>query len=135
MASMSHTVLRSSSMQYQSLPPAVTSYCHCSIVRPETSRVPRSPRSGCWRSELALGSSVSFSQATLALAAAAVQICSHPKTAALVAYRKSHPAGAGGGETRSRRFGNAHASAGTETVPPSARRTATRSRLAKPGCA
>ena len=42
-ASMSQTVRLASSMQYQSRPPPVTSYCHCSISLPLTVRLPRTP--------------------------------------------------------------------------------------------
>ena len=48
-ASVIHTVLVLSSMQYQIRPPAVTSYCHCSISVPFTDRRSSEPLSGCWR--------------------------------------------------------------------------------------
>jgi hypothetical protein len=133
---MSQTVLRSSSMQYQRRPPAVTSYCHCSIVWPDTSRVLRLPRSGCCRSDLALGFSVNLSQATREFAEAAEQTCSQPSTAALVPYRKSHPDVAGGGATRSRRFGKGQAALpGAGIERPSVDLTGCLSRLARPGWA
>ena len=101
---MSHTVRLRSSMQYQSRPPPVTSYCHCSISAPLTVRLPRLPFSGCCRSVRWRGSVVSFSQAVRALAGAAAQTLSQPFAASLVPYRRSQPSFAGGGATRSRRF-------------------------------
>jgi len=66
-ASVSKIVLRLSSMQYQSRPPLVTSYCHWSISSPLTVLVPRLPRSGCWRPSRWRGSDVIRSQAVRAL--------------------------------------------------------------------
>jgi hypothetical protein len=103
----SHTVLRASSMQYQSRPPAVTSYCHCSIDFPLIARALRLPLSGCWRSLRCRGSPVMLSQAARAFAGAAEHTLSHPVIASLEAYLKSQPSLVGGGATRSRRLGNA----------------------------
>jgi hypothetical protein len=104
LASVIQTVARSSSMQYQIRPPAVTSYCHCSISTPFIDREPSEPLSGCWRESRCRGSPVIRSHAVRALAGAAEQICSQPLTASLVENRKSQPPGAGGGATRSLRL-------------------------------
>lgn len=83
-ASMSQTVRLASSMQYQSRPPPVTSYCHCSISFPLTVRLPRTPLRGCCRSVRSRGSAVSLSHAMRALPGAAAQTSSQPFTASLV---------------------------------------------------
>ncbi len=62
------------------------------------------PSSGCWRSSRSLGSTVMRSNARRALAGAAANTWSHPFAASLLANRKSHPLGAGGGATRSLRL-------------------------------
>ena len=130
-ASVIQTVLRSSSMQYQMRPPAVTSYCHCSSSSPFTVREPRDPFSGCWRLSRCLGSVVIRSHATRALAGAAEQTWSHPLTASLVAYRNSQPPGAGGGDTRSFRFGTGGQASGATTGSPSAAMAVRRRRASR----
>ena len=102
-----HSVRLRSSMQYQILPPAVTSYCHCSISVPFTTRRARSSLRGCCRLPRFRGSAVMDSHATRALPGAAALICAQPLTASDVAYRKSQPPGTGGGATRSLRLANA----------------------------
>ena len=84
-ASVIHTVLVLSSMQYQIRPPAVISYCHCSISVPFTDRRPSEPLSGCWRWSGRRGSWVVLSEAVRVFVGAAAQICSHPLTAPLFA--------------------------------------------------
>src|SRR5680860_388562 len=91
LASVIHTVARSSSMQYQMRPPAVTSYCHCSISTPFTILEPSEPLRGCCRESRWRGSAVIRSHAVRALPEAAEQICPHPLTASFVANRKSQP--------------------------------------------
>ena len=91
LASVIHTVRRSSSMQYQIRPPAVTSYCHCSMSLPLTARVPSELFRRCFVVSTRRGSAVMRSQATRAFADAAEQICSQPLTASQVANRKSQP--------------------------------------------
>ncbi len=119
LASVIHTVRRSSSMQYQIRPPAVTSYCHCSISLPLTARVPSELFRRCCRVSTRRGSAVRRSHATRAFADAAEQICSQPDAASLVANRKSQPSLVGGGATRSLRFGTRD-QLGTGTASPSA---------------
>ncbi len=118
-ASVSRTMRRLSSMQYQSRPAPVTSYCHCSSGSPLTTLVLNRPLSGCCRLSRCRGSVVIRSQAVRALADAAAHTFSHPDTASAVAYRKSQPPGRGGGATRSRRDGTRY-SAGRATRSPSA---------------
>jgi hypothetical protein len=84
-ASISHTVRRASSMQYQSLPPPVTSYCHCSRETPLTTRIPSVPFSGCCRESRWRGSVVMRSHAVRVLPGAAAQTFSQPSTADLLA--------------------------------------------------
>ena len=103
-AAVIHTVRLGSSMQYQILPPAVTSYCHCSISVPFTTRRARASLRGCCRLPRFRGSAVMDSHAARALPGAAAPICAQPLAASDVAYRKSQPPGAGGGATRSLRL-------------------------------
>lgn len=106
-ASVSRTLRCLSSMQYQTRPAPVTSYCHCSSLAPLSSRVASSPLRGCWRDVAALlsrGSRESASQQSLVGPGAWLQSSSHPVAASLVAKRISHSPSRGGGATLSPRF-------------------------------
>lgn len=117
-AAVIHTVRLESSMQYQILPRAVTSYCHCSISVPFTARCPSECFSRCCLRLRRRGSLVMASHAVRALLGAAAQTSPQLEAAALLANRKSHPPAAGGGATRSLRRAIGCQPAGLGTASP-----------------
>jgi hypothetical protein len=120
LAATTHTTCRCSSGQYQTRPPAVTSYCHWSKIRPLISRVASRPRSRCWRAGFSgrVGRSVSTIHASQVLPRATRQSSSQPFAASEVANRASHPPGRAGGATRSPRLaGTRHEPSGAGTGP------------------